>query len=113
MFTQAEQHSWHLVQCSLWLYRVNNRDVPDTAGGRFGFFHVRVAIISILILEIMMSQVSDIAISRQELLFLFTMSFLRLMEDHHVVLQLQQEEVEVVFLSPMHRWSSRPCGSCA
>ena len=113
MFTQAEQHSWHLVQCSLWLYRVNNRDVPDTAGGRFGFFHVRVAIISILILEIMMSQVSDIAISRQELLFLFTMSFLRLMEDHHVVLQLQQEEVEVVFLSPMHRWSSHPCGSCA
>ena len=113
MSTQAEQHSWHLVQCSLWLYRVNNRDVPDTAGGRFGFFHVRVAIISILILEIMMSQVSDIAISRQELLFLFTMSFLRLMEDHHVVLQLQQEEVEVVFLSPMHRWSSHPCGSCA
>ena len=113
MFTQAVQHSWHLVQCSLWLYRVNNRDVPDTVGGRFGFFHVRVAIISILILEIMMSQVSDIAISRQELLFLFTMSFLRLMEDHHVVLQLQQEEVEVVFLSPMHRWPSRPCGSCA
>ena len=67
--------------------------------------------ISILILEIM-SKVSDIAISRQELLFLFTMSFPRLMEDHHVVLQLQQE-VEVVFLSPMHRWSSHPCGSCA
>ena len=52
-------------------------------------------------------------ILRQELVFLFTMSFLRLMEDHHVVLQLQQEEVEVVFLSPMHRWSSHPCGSCA
>ena len=68
--------------------------------------------ISILILEIM-SKVSDIAISRQELLFLFTMSFPRLMEDHHVVLQLQQEEVEVVFLSPTHRWSSPPCGSCA
>ena len=109
MFTQAEQHSWHLVQCSLWLYRVNNRDVPDTAGGRFGF-HVHVAHIHSHSRD--HEQVSDIAISRQELLFLFTMSFLRLMEDHHVVLQLQQE-VEVVFLSPMHRWSSHPCGSCA